>query len=488
MQCDKKQESRGYLERVLIDGVKPFLFRSRVRTLIGLPEWDGDNRIFSSPSLPVGFTYGRSLPRRDVPFAGAPYSYTRTGEEQVSGGRRSPYGVSGETDLNIFASGKPFPYELGKDVRPRTSQNNKVFEDKTVKNDIFVQETGFSGHRRSEPFENQVITGLTEKYEAAGPATGTAHGPAASLETGRGHPGLNPPSGSSEIFTGNPVRETEENDPAGSTKEGPGAVSDTAMKMETTTIEIPGSSRTRQSAPPPVFVKEMSPTEERSVDDTSQAYLRNDFSRSPELTIEEKNRSLADADSRKKGQAERRWNNTTLRELQLPDNRPAKTDPPPDRYEGPPDQRIERVSFDHFSVEGPNEGRLGALGVKASGDPSDQGRFFEGSAPLSAERLVSRHVVDGEEGGGVHGIGSAHAGALERIEQIHRALREQITRASAEHKRRDEDPMGEQPAMEMPPLQPPNVVITKASSPQAKAPRAFWQRRYLGHFHMRPLR
>ncbi|OPY74157.1 MAG: hypothetical protein A4E62_00014 [Syntrophorhabdus sp. PtaU1.Bin002] len=461
MQCDKDRESRGYLERVVIDGAKPFLFRSRVRTLLGLPEWDGDNRIFSSPSLPVGFKYGRGLPR-DVPFAGTPYSYTRTGEGQPTGGRRSPYGVSEETDLNIFASGKTFPYESEEDGHRRTAQNNEGLEDKTVKNDIFVKGTGFSGHRLPEPFENPVIAGLTGKYEASGPAAGPAYGAIVSLETGRGQPGLNPPPRSLEIFTGNPVRETEENDPAGSTKEGPDAVSDTAMKTETITIEIPGSSRASRGGLPPLPIENMGTTkEERSGDDTSRPRLRSDFFGSPEVTTGGKDRLLTDVDGGKKGQTERGLNNTTPKELHVPDNCP---------------------------VEGSGEGRFETHAAKASGAPSDQGRFFARPVSLPPEHVVSQHVLGGEEDSGFHGIGPVHAGAMDRIEQIHRALREQATRTSAEHKRRDEDPMSEQPAMEMPPLPPPSVIITRAPSPQMRVPRAFWQRRYLGHVHLRPLR
>ncbi|OPY75273.1 MAG: hypothetical protein A4E63_00384 [Syntrophorhabdus sp. PtaU1.Bin050] len=465
MQCDKEREFNGYLEGVLIDGAKSFLFRSRVRTLLGLPEWDGDNRIFSSPSLPVGFKYGRSLPRGE-PFMGTPYSYTRAGEVHDFGGRSSRYEVSEETDPNIFASGKTFPYEPGKDVHRRTSQNNEAFEDKTTKDDNPAKGAEFSCHRRSEPFENPIIAGLAEKYEAARPA----HGPVVSPETGRGQPGSNPPSGSLEIFTGNPVGETEGKGLAGSAKDGLDAASDTAMKMETTIVEIPGFSRTRQGVFFPLFVEEMpQPEAERySAESVPRPLLRGDSSGSPKVTIEGKDRFLTDADDGKKGQAERGLNNMTLRGLHVPDNRPAETDPPPARYEREPDQQIEQASFGHSSAIGSGGGRFETHGVKVSGVPSD---------PLG-----------GEEGGGLHGIGSVHAGAMDRIEQIHRALREQAMRTSAEHKRRDEDPISEQPAMEMPPLPPPNVIIARVPSQQPRVPRAFWQRRHLGHFHLRPLR
>lgn len=483
MQCDRKRESRGYLERVLIDGAKPFLYRSRVRTLLGLPEWDGDNRIFSSPSLPAGFKYGRGLPQ-DGPFAGAQYS-NRTGERRAFVSPATRYDVSEETDLNIFASGRAFPYEPEEDMLRRISQSSEAFEDKTSKDDNPAKGAESSCHRRSEPFETPVIAGLAEKYEAAGPA----HGPAASPETGRGRPGLNPPSGPPEIFAGNPVKETGGNDLAENIKDGSDAVSDAPMDMETTTIEIPGFSKPSQRASSLLSVEDIPrPKAEMGSPETAfRPPLQSDFFDSPELTIEGKDCLLTDADDEKKRQAERGLNNTVLRGLQLPDNRPAETDPPPVRHEGPPDQRIEQVPVDHSLVDGSDESRFEARG-KASATSRNQGQSFVKPVSLPPERMASYHIGDGEEAGGFHGIGSSHAGALERIEQIHRALRGQAARTSAEQNRRNEEPMSEQPAMEMPPLPPPNVIITRAPSPQARVPRAFWQRRYLGHFHMRPLR
>jgi hypothetical protein len=50
---------RGYLYGVLADGARPFLYRGRVRSLLGLPETSGVNLSFISTDLVPGLTYAR---------------------------------------------------------------------------------------------------------------------------------------------------------------------------------------------------------------------------------------------------------------------------------------------------------------------------------------------------------------------------------------------------------------------------------------------
>ncbi|HMS82438.1 MAG TPA: hypothetical protein PKD12_02160 [Nitrospira sp.] len=49
--------SASYLHTVLLDGAKPFLYRNGVRSLLGVPEGDGGEILFSSAVQPVGFAY-----------------------------------------------------------------------------------------------------------------------------------------------------------------------------------------------------------------------------------------------------------------------------------------------------------------------------------------------------------------------------------------------------------------------------------------------
>ena len=58
--------SANYLRNVLLDGAKPFLYRSGVRSLLGVPESDRCELVFSPAMPPVGFPYA------DPQFMGVP--------------------------------------------------------------------------------------------------------------------------------------------------------------------------------------------------------------------------------------------------------------------------------------------------------------------------------------------------------------------------------------------------------------------------------
>jgi len=62
MQPDKKQiqTSNNYFYRALVYGAKPFLYRGRVRSLLGFPEWTGGNATYPPLLLPVGFRYANA--------------------------------------------------------------------------------------------------------------------------------------------------------------------------------------------------------------------------------------------------------------------------------------------------------------------------------------------------------------------------------------------------------------------------------------------
>jgi hypothetical protein len=495
MQYDRERKSGGYLERVLVDGAKPFLFRSRVRTLLGSPEWDGDNRIFSSPSLPAGFKYGAELPQ-DRAFMGVHHPHTGTPEEAAFIGPTSRHEVSEETDLNIFASGKTFPCEPQEVMRSRKPAGKD--EGGVPEADMLVRGAGLSNHQKSEHHENQSVTELTVGYEwldatpdmtpgtnmpihdqggqlsdAAIPIT---QKPVMSPEIGKGQPGRIAPPGSRKVFSGNPAKESGKKDLDGSIKDGSDAVSDAAMEMEATTIEIPGSSMASHNVFSSRLVEGVAQVkaETGSAESASRLPLQSDFaSRSHGRNADQE------------GKGEMLWNDT---EFQIHDGCTVEGDSLPIRHEGPHDQRMEQIPFGHSSVKGPDESGFETRGITASGAPRNREQFFSGPVLLPPERTVLHYGVDGNEDGGFRGIGSADASALERIEQIRRALREQATRISAEPNGRDDEPVGEQPAMETPLPPPPPVTAARVPIPRARVPKAFWQRRYLGHFHMRPLR
>jgi hypothetical protein len=71
MPSDERAPFEGYLLGVLADGARPFLYRTNVRTLLGVPKADSDYPVFSPMLPPVGFKYAA----RDTSFfhnAGTP--------------------------------------------------------------------------------------------------------------------------------------------------------------------------------------------------------------------------------------------------------------------------------------------------------------------------------------------------------------------------------------------------------------------------------
>src|SRR5205823_1775624 len=66
MQSETPYRPTSYLRDVLLDGAKPFLYRSGVRSLLGVPGSEDGEVVFSTMP-PVGFAYANSQ------FMGEPY-------------------------------------------------------------------------------------------------------------------------------------------------------------------------------------------------------------------------------------------------------------------------------------------------------------------------------------------------------------------------------------------------------------------------------
>ena len=78
MQSDTQLMPTSYLHNVLLDGAKPFLYRSGVRSLLGIPDSGGSEIAFSHTMPPIGFTYPNSQ------FMGEPYVSYHSSDLTVS--------------------------------------------------------------------------------------------------------------------------------------------------------------------------------------------------------------------------------------------------------------------------------------------------------------------------------------------------------------------------------------------------------------------
>ncbi|MGD9100097.1 MAG: hypothetical protein PVF45_06420 [Anaerolineae bacterium] len=77
MPGDKGEVGKDYLRGVLVDGAKPFRYRGRVRSLLGVPDSEGSHLAFSPAFPPVGFRYTHHA------FAGKPYLTTQSPVSEV---------------------------------------------------------------------------------------------------------------------------------------------------------------------------------------------------------------------------------------------------------------------------------------------------------------------------------------------------------------------------------------------------------------------
>lgn len=138
-----------------------------------------------------------------------------------------------------------------------------------------------------------------------------------------------------------------------------------------------------------------------------------------------------------------------------------------------------------LSVEGKTAG--GEAGVVA-GDAVSPGAPLPpvgpegrpGASPDARSSTVAARPL------GPRAIHAADRRASERIEQLREAVRELSAKVATRAVATDQEPQPAQPPPPPPPPQP--IVIVNRVSRQGRGPRAFWERRHLGHRRLRALR
>lgn len=105
MRSDTQLAPNSYLHSVLMDGAKPFLYRSSVRSLLGIPDSDGGTLVFSPTLPPVGFTYANSQ------FMGEPYILPHPIDQSI----RSAFHMRG---VEPESSEETIPQNIQHDIPP----------------------------------------------------------------------------------------------------------------------------------------------------------------------------------------------------------------------------------------------------------------------------------------------------------------------------------------------------------------------------------
>ncbi|NIM18423.1 MAG: hypothetical protein GTO45_41110, partial [Candidatus Aminicenantes bacterium] len=165
MQSHKQQTqpANNYLYRALVYGAKPFLYRGRVRSLLGFPEWTGGDIAYPMGLPPVGFRYADY--NYPFPFTGNTpteksftgniydFAFTHEGYDRPAGGKRM--GIPGDSDRssgfpsrcgtdNMYGSGKPQGPEIVNQLETDVQLQGKMASSGTVEDT-----------ERSEPTMNQ---------------------------------------------------------------------------------------------------------------------------------------------------------------------------------------------------------------------------------------------------------------------------------------------------------------------------------------------
>ncbi len=132
--------------------------------------------------------------------------------------------------------------------------------------------------------------------------------------------------------------------------------------------------------------------------------------------------------------------------------------------------------------------------VKNSGRPKGIVEISSGKAPFFAD-AGEKHTRASAQASGVaapqrgftNAADRSNKDAADTIEQLRTAVRELTARGSSRPADVNHEPEQERPRqIQHQPVEP--VVIIKRSPSKPRVPHAFWERSYLGRFHLRPLR
>ncbi len=442
MQSDKPGTSRGYLHGVLVAGGKPFHYRGGVRSLLGIPDGESGNLAFAPTLPPVGFRYAN-------------------------------YELRGEA---YWATQHP-PIEATHPALGSGAWEELEAQDITGENRL----TQDMAQPRGSGPESKPEQVTVEPTKAS-----------AGLDAGSEQVGL-------DILTKDKNRFRQRLSPANLMK-----------GSKTETPDTPEASQ--HDAPEKETVQK-----EMAIRDAAQSRGAGPELKQESGTVEPAAKPIPSDTAIE--QASLEIPGVSEREQSFPALSPAKTDhAPADRTENRHHQRVSAARSRGRSAGTPQagEGQL-AQGGSQTQAPAMERReagkhmpmpqkgvaaaapdfvpVLEGSPKPERvkQRLVTTPVPVGpDQALEVQSVrpdivNRSNTAAADKIEQLRRTVH-QLTAKVASQPGQTDHPTKPQPPAQMPPPPAQPVVIIQRSSTQARTPHAFWERRYLGRFHLRTLR
>lgn len=447
MRSDKGQAPSGYLHSVLADGAKPFRYRSGVRSLLGMPDREGGNLVFSPTLPPVGFRYefrGESY----LPPQHPPHEATRS-----TSNSEPPVGLKGSQDVALENIQLDAPIErAGIEFSSafETSQQ-PTLEKGTGQNEVLIKDSSRQCGVMVESRQEEVFGEPSTKSEKPG--------------TGVEGAGIEIPG----------ISERSQSFPALSP----------AKQGDTRTQKTEGRPQTEVA--PANSLRNLVGTSRPETEETQLARggLRREHSAERSVTRPPIYKRSGDRPRSKLHASIQKENAPTTNTVPTSTHvseRLQKAEQAEERLVTTPSLRRTRPA----TVEVKVDGREVATAQKHEFPPRMAQLFVD---PEESRQDKLNQILGVSAPQSVHPniVNRSNTEAADRIEQLRQAVHHLSAKVASQPARSIYEPEQQQPQQTPPPPVEP-VVIIKRSSSRARIPCAFWERSYLCHFHLRTLR
>ncbi len=426
MPSDKNHAPDSYFRNVLLDGTKPFLYRSGVESLLGISGDISPKPTLSSGSIPVGFTYMSQLLGNNL----SPVPYPRTEDQPLS----PLHGGGVSSSLNKFS-------EINQVDAPATEINS----DKT--NSL---ESAPGGAPIPQP--NECSGDLTSRFKVIPRKSGNLFGDESEklldrnqeyshriesrkeISEKKGSQKKTEPGSGREDTSINPTEITKEEKP----------------HLKRASLEIPGSSEVKQSFPTLMTPgKSITPlgmeTTKKGVVKIDSTKADTVLSSTRKLLLNNGRAIQTDTNSPSINGAE----NSTVKSLKASGN----------SYITKKKPQLQQKTR-HFSINSESED-------DSFNDEPTHVRF-------------QRH--------GINTVNRSNMNTQNKVDQLRHAVHELASKVSSRQIKIDQENQQHQSVTTQPPQTIEKVVVIRHAAGQVRTPHAFWERSYLGHFHLLNLR
>lgn len=489
MPSDKQQTSN---KGVQTDSAQPSRFRSRVRSLLGIPADEAGHLAFSPPTPPVGFRYA-DAPSMSEPQMDSAWIELEDFQEANPEDFQPHASIEEPPDVSEMSQGSALEEET--ELMIPESKPKAVSVELTERSEL------------PNPGIEQVRMEVPSVSRSPSTAPGMAHAKKDDA------PEVARPQQDLPKQTGNQYRPRPESKPESVVVEETQNVGteDVVPEVERASMEIPGVSERPLAFPSLTHAKEDDapevppPQQDLPTRTVDQQGTR--IESKPQPAQDVRPQAIAPEVERSSmeipGVSER---SPTFPASSLANEVAPPSDGTEDRSSWQdsvgPSESASPINTTNSLAWGREMGNKETQGKRAGEQGSriaEEGGSKEESElkpnmPMSALSRSPLSPHSASQPFGTEAVSRSNRDTAETIEQLRHALQELNSKvASQQEKMNGEGRVREAGTRQQPPEQPPSpppqtVVIIKRSSHPERTPRAFWERSYLSRFHRRPLR